>query len=256
MARPVPGKTWIAEKAIHEMLREGKRCWYASPLKALIQRQVGRVRRLFENITWASSRATHEGKHGRPISWDDGDPPNQLTTHAEGRPAFDLVSSMRPTISGDEERAWSGRDHDLPAGPGNLPAFYATIENDARSPPGSRPAQQECAVIEERRRPFPSTRLFLHPTGRSCPFSTGRRLYGRWSVRPATGQTETGGRGISRPTRDFLRALKHFNLLRIFFPPVERAECDNASKSCRNITRPSSFEFEELLQELIDRTAS
>ncbi|HNS55406.1 MAG TPA: DEAD/DEAH box helicase, partial [Syntrophales bacterium] len=35
MAPTGSGKTWIAEQAIQEMLREGKRCWYASPLKAL-----------------------------------------------------------------------------------------------------------------------------------------------------------------------------------------------------------------------------
>lgn len=41
------GKTWIAERAMENFLREGKTCWYTTPLKALSNQKYENFRRLF-----------------------------------------------------------------------------------------------------------------------------------------------------------------------------------------------------------------
>jgi len=259
MAPTGSGKTWIAEKAIHEMLREGKRCWYASPLKALSNAKWVEFGDLFENINVGILTGDTKENTDAPIIVGTTEIlRNQLyDAMHEGRDLpFDLVILDEAHYLGDEERGvvWEEIMIYLPARV-NLLLLSATIENGREIAAWLESLRnKKCAVIEERRRPVPLYPLFLHPTGRLMPFLDKRRLYGRVEqfVRER-GKQKRGGRGIP-PYGEILRALKHFNLLPAIFFLQSRAECDNALKSCRNITRPSSFEFEELLQALIDRT--
>jgi len=259
MAPTGSGKTWIAEQAIRKMLREGKRCWYASPLKALSNAKWVEFGDLFEDINVGILTGdTKENTDAPVIVGTTEILRNQLyDAMREGRDLpFDLVILDEAHYLGDEERGvvWEEVMIYLPARV-NLLLLSATIENGREIAAWLEGLRgKPCAVTEERRRPVPLYPLFLHPSGRLMPFLSKRRLYGRVEqFARERGKQARGGRGIP-PYGEILRALRHFNLLPAIFFLQSRAECDNALKSCRQITRPSSFEFEESLQELIDRT--
>ncbi len=259
MAPTGSGKTWIAEQAIQKMLREGKRCWYASPLKALSNSKWVEFGNLFESMNVGILTGdTKENTDAPVIVGTTEILRNQLyDTMHEGRDLpFDLVILDEAHYLGDEERGvvWEEIMIYLPARV-NLLLLSATIENGreiAAWLEGLR--SKKCVVVEERRRPVPLYPLFLHPSGRLMPFLNKRRFYDRVEqFARERGKQQRGGRGFT-PYGEIVRALRHFNLLPAIFFLQSRAECDNALKSCRQITRPANAEFDDALQELIDLT--
>ncbi len=259
MAPTGSGKTWIAEQAIQAMLREGKHCWYASPLKALSNAKWVEFGDRFESMNVGILTGDTKENTDAPIIVGTTEILRNQFYDAmhEGRDLpFDLVILDEAHYLGDEERGvvWEEIMIYLPARV-NLLLLSATIENGRQIAAWLEGLRQKpCVVVEERRRPVPLYPLFLHPSGRLMPFLNKRRLYGRVEqfVRER-GKNRRSGRGIP-PYGEIIRVLRHFNLLPAIFFLQSRAECDNALKSCRHIARPADFEFDEALQELIDRT--
>jgi len=259
MAPTGSGKTWIAEQAIQEMLREGKRCWYASPLKALSNAKWVEFGDRFESMNVGILTGdTKENTDAPVIVGTTEILRNQLyDAMHEGRDLpFDLVILDEAHYLGDEERGvvWEEIMIYLPARV-NLLLLSATIENGRQIAAWLEGLRRKpCVVIEERRRPVPLYPLFLHPSGRLMPFLNKRRFFGRVEqfVRER-GKHRRGGRGIP-PYGEIIRVLRHFNLLPAIFFLQSRAECDSALKSCRAAGRPADGGFDEALRELIDRT--
>jgi ATP-dependent RNA helicase HelY len=259
MAPTGSGKTWIAEQAIREMLQEGKRCWYASPLKALSNAKWVEFGDIFDSMNVGILTGDTKENTEAPVIVGTTE---ILRNHLydamhEGRDLpFDLVILDEAHYLGDEDRGvvWEEIMIYLPARV-NLLLLSATIENGREIAAWLETLRgKPCVVIEERRRPVPLYPLFLHPSGRLMPFLDKRRIYGRVeSFVQERGKRQHGGRGAT-PYGEILRVLKNFNLLPAIFFLQSRAECDNALKSFRHGTLPSSFEFEESLRELIDRT--
>ena len=259
MAPTGSGKTWIAEQAIQEVLREGKRCWYASPLKALSNAKWVEFGDRFESMNVGILTGdTKENTDAPVIVGTTEILRNQLyDAMHEGRDLpFDLVILDEAHYLGDEERGvvWEEIMIYLPVRV-NLLLLSATIENGreiAAWLEGLR--RKPCTVIEERRRPVPLYPLFLHPSGRLMPFLNKRRLFGgvEQFVRER-GARKRGGRRIP-PYGEILRVLRQFNLLPAIFFLQSRAECDSALKSCRPVAAPPDEGFEEALREQIERT--
>ncbi|HQM90934.1 MAG TPA: DEAD/DEAH box helicase [Syntrophales bacterium] len=259
MAPTGSGKTWIAEQAILDVLRDGKRCWYASPLKALSNAKWVEFGDRFESMNVGILTGdTKENTDAPVIVGTTEILRNQLyDAMHEGRDLpFDLVILDEAHYLGDEERGvvWEEIMIYLPVRV-TLLLLSATIENGreiAAWLEGLR--RKPCTVIEERRRPVPLYPLFLHPSGRLMPFLDKRRLFGRVEqFARQRGRPNKGGRGIP-PYGEIVRALRHFDLLPAIFFLQSRAECDSALKSCRASTEPTEPGFEEALRELIDRT--
>ena len=259
MAPTGSGKTWIAEQAIQEVLREGKRCWYASPLKALSNAKWVEFGDRFESMNVGILTGdTKENTDAPVIVGTTEILRNQLyDAMHEGRDLpFDLVILDEAHYLGDEERGvvWEEIMIYLPVRV-NLLLLSATIENGreiAAWLEGLR--RKPCTVIEERRRPVPLYPLFLHPSGRLMPFLNKRRLFGgvEQFVRER-GARKRGGRRVP-PYGEILRVLRQFNLLPAIFFLQSRAECDSALKSCRPVAAPPDEGFEEALREQIERT--
>lgn len=259
MAPTGSGKTWIAEQAIQKMLREGKRCWYASPLKALSNAKWVEFGDRFESMNVGILTGdTKENTDAPVIVGTTEILRNQLyDAMHEGRDLpFDLVILDEAHYLGDEERGvvWEEIMIYLPVRV-NLLLLSATIENGREIAAWLESLRRKpCTVIEERRRPVPLYPLFLDPSGRIMPFLNKRRLFGR--VEPFTrerGAQKRGGRRVP-PYGEILRVLRHFNLLPAIFFLQSRAECDNALKSCRPVAAPPDDGFEDALREQIDRT--
>jgi len=259
MAPTGSGKTWIAEQAIQEVLREGRRCWYASPLKALSNAKWVEFGDRFESMNVGILTGdTKENTDAPVIVGTTEILRNQLyDAMHEGRDLpFDLVILDEAHYLGDEERGvvWEEIMIYLPVRV-NLLLLSATIENGreiAAWLEGLR--RKPCRVIEERRRPVPLYPLFLHPSGRLMPFLNKRRLFGgvEQFVRER-GARKRGGRRVP-PYGEILRVLRQFNLLPAIFFLQSRAECDSALKSCRPVAAPPDEGFEEALREQIERT--
>jgi superfamily II RNA helicase len=259
MAPTGSGKTWIAEQAIHEMLIAGKRCWYASPLKALSNAKWVEFGDRFESMNVGILTGDTKENIDAPVIVGTTEIlRNQLyDSMHEGRDLpFDLVILDEAHYLGDEERGvvWEEIMIYLPARV-NLLLLSATIENGREIAAWLEGLRgKPCTVVEERRRPVPLYPLFLHPSGRLMPFLNKRRLFGRVEqFARERGKQQRGGRGVP-PYGEIIRALRQFDLLPAIFFLQSRAECDNALKSCRPIARPLNAEFEETLQEQVDRT--
>ena len=208
MAPTGSGKTWIAEKAIQKMLREGKRCWYASPLKALSNAKWVEFGDIFESMNVGILTGdTKENTDAPVIVGTTEILRNQLyDTMHEGRDLpFDLVILDEAHYLGDEERGvvWEEIMIYLPARV-NLLLLSATIENGreiAAWLEGLR--SKQCVVIEEKRRPVPLYPLFLHPSGRLMPFP--RQTQTLWpcgAVCPRAGEAAARGPGAHALRRD------------------------------------------------------
>jgi len=258
MAPTGSGKTWIAEQAIHQMLMAGKRCWYASPLKALSNAKWVEFGDRFESMNVGILTGdTKENTDAPVIVGTTEILRNQLyDSMHEGRDLpIDLVILDEAHYLGDEERGvvWEEIMIYLPARV-NLLLLSATIENGREIAAWLEGLRgKSCVVVEERRRPVPLYPLFLHPSGRLMPFLNKRKLFGRVEPFAREKGKQRSGRGAP-PYGEIIRALRQFDLLPAIFFLQSRAECDNALRSCRPITHPSSLEFEESLQEILDRT--
>lgn len=258
MAPTGSGKTWIAEQAIRHVFAQGKRCWYASPLKALT------------NAKWVEF-GDHFDPHNVGILTGDtkenADAPIIVgTTEILRNQLYDAMYEVRDLdcdlvildeahFLGDAERGvvWEEIMIYLPARI-NLLLLSATIENGREIAAwlgGLR--RKECVVIEERKRPVPLFPLFLHPSGRILPFVEKKRLHRK--VEPFIGEKNKKHllSGKTPPYAEIMRVLRKYRLLPAIFFLQSRSACDAALSHFRGEPVPPDAAFQEDLRGLLER---
>ena len=258
MAPTGSGKTWIAEQAIRHIFEQGKRCWYASPLKALT------------NAKWVEFGDHFDPQNVGILTGDtkeNADAPiivgtteilrNQLydAMYQVQDLNCDLVILDEAHFLGDAERGvvWEEIMIYLPARI-NLLLLSATIENGREIAAwlgGLR--RKECVVVEEKRRPVPLYPLFLHPTGRVLPFLEKRRLHRKVEPFISDKKTKHLLSGKTPPYGEIMKVLKKYRLLPAIFFLQSRAACDGAVSQFRAEPSPPDTAFEDDLLELLER---
>ncbi|MEA1935852.1 MAG: DEAD/DEAH box helicase, partial [Thermodesulfobacteriota bacterium] len=247
MAPTGAGKTWIAEEAISHTFEKGRRCWYASPLKALTNSKWVEFGHRFgsENVGILTGD-TKENVDAPIVVGTTEILRNQLydVMHRGEDLNCDLVILDEAHFLGDEERGvvWEEVMIYLPVRV-NLLMLSATVGNGHEISAWLRSMRgKECLVIKEDKRPVPLYPLFLHPSGKIKPYLDKKKLFSK--VRHFT-EDESNRRHRRThklsPFGEIIRVLKKFNLLPAIFFLKSRSECDAALDTCR----PSSKNDEE-----------
>jgi len=233
------GKTWIASRAIEQMLSREMRTWYASPLKALSNSLYNEFRREFgPQKVGILTGDRKENPDARIIVGTTEILRNQLydAMHQNVNIQTDLVILDEAHYLSDPDRGvvWEEVLIYLPSRV-RLLLLSATIPN----------AEEICEWLEENReisnyvvrahkRPVPLEMLFFLPDGEIVPLGGKRGLTAKVSKFLST-HTGRGGRPRGYKKVDFgyvIKCLREFNLLPAIFFLKSRADCDSALFSC------------------------
>jgi superfamily II RNA helicase len=254
------GKTWIAQEAIRSIYSRGRRCWYASPLKALTNAKWVEFGGIFgEGQVGILTGDTKENADAPIIVGTTEILRNQLydVMHRGQDLDCDLVILDEAHFLGDPDRGvvWEEILIYLPARV-NVLMLSATIGNAeeiARWLMSIR--QKPCALIREEKRPVPLYPLFLHPSGRIMPYLEKGKLYGRLAQFAAERSRTQGRRGAQPRFGEIIGVLERFHLLPAIFFLKSRSDCDVALKSCGKDANPvenDSFGYD--LEEQLSRS--
>jgi len=234
------GKTWIAVQAMRRILQEGKRAWYASPLKAL------------SNSKYHEFAAEFGQDHVGVLTGDrkeNTDAPiivgtteilrNQLYDAMAQSSDFkaDLVVLDEAHYLGDQERGvvWEEVMIYLPARV-RLLMLSATICNDYEIAAWLTSIRQHpCAVVHSDRRPVPLHPLYLLPDGELVLLSEGDKIHPRIERYIKLQKALKSERFRTHVSYgDILTVLSRFKLLPAIFFLKSRAECNNALAACKH----------------------
>lgn len=261
------GKTWIAVEAIRSMRAQGKRAWYASPLKALTNAKLVEFAEIFGNDQVGILTGDRKEKPDAPIIVGTTEIlRNQLYDAMNfGYPLdTDLVVLDEAHFMGDRERGvvWEEIMIYLPR---RIPLLLlsATIGNaDLISDWLATIRERPCALVTAEKRPVPLIHLFLHPSGLLLPLTVmgkgGKRRRLHKKIASYLDQRRPpflAPPGKLPPFDEILKVLKRYRLLPALFFLKSRADCDGAVQICRH-KPPLDKEREEKLKarvaELID----
>jgi superfamily II RNA helicase len=251
------GKTWIAIEAIKGCLSQGRRAWYASPLKALSNSKFSELSVEFgEEMVGILTGDRKENTDAPVIVGTTEILRNQLyDAMSEGTNVeTDLVVLDEAHYLGDQERGvvWEEVLIYLP-GRVKLLLLSATIQNSdeiARWLAEIRGGPCEVVISEER--PVPLYPLFMFPHGEIVPLSGSSGLYHQISNFL---KDSSHKRHLKRGSRvsfgQIISTLRTWNLLPAIFFLKSRADCDNALLSCfipgENRNREKERSFQESL---------
>ncbi len=248
------GKTWIASQAISAVLSQGRRSWYASPLKAL------------SNSIYLQFRREFGAEHCGILTGDRKENPtapiivgtteilrNQLYDAMQTGATIgaDLVILDEVHYLSDPDRGvvWEEVLIYLPVRV-RLLLLSATISNAEEIASWLEEIRgQPTRVIRATERPVPLETLFLFPDGLLSP------LGGRKGLAPRVKKFESSpsaraGRGFRSPAfGEIIKILREFDLLPAIFFLKSRADCDKALRSCSRTVkaRKSKEEMKKLL---------
>jgi superfamily II RNA helicase len=235
------GKTWIAEKAIDGIFKNGGRAWYASPLKALSNAKYAEFSEIFGAENLGILTGDRKENPDAPIIVGTTEIlRNQLydAMHEGTILNTDFVVLDEAHFLGDPDRGvvWEEIMIYLPV---RIPILMlsATIGN-AREIASwlSSIRDRTCYVIEEKSRPVPLYPLFFHPSGMLLPLLSmkepkqRKRVIGKKvaafvkSKHPPT----LAPPGRLPPFGKILRVLRRYRLLPAIFFLKSRADCDQA----------------------------
>jgi len=233
------GKTWIASRAIEQMLEKGMRTWYASPLKALSNSLYNEFCREFgSQAVGILTGDRKENPEARIIVGTTEILRNQLydAMHRNIDIQTDLVILDEAHYLSDPDRGvvWEEVLIYLPPRV-RLLLLSATITN----------AEEICEWLEENRgtsnrvvradkRPVPLEMLFFLPDGEIVPLGGKQGLNGKVK-RFLSAHTGKGGRPRGYKKVEFgfiIKCLRELNLLPAIFFLKSRADCDTALFSC------------------------
>ncbi len=222
------GKTWIAERAIEQILAAGGTAWYTTPLKALSNQKFHRFQRLFEAERVGLLTGERRIRPQAPVvvatteilrnALYDG----QLTPH--------LAVLDEAHYLGDPERgvAW---EEILMLAPSDtrLLLLSATLQNVADLAEWlGRVRGRAPAVVREEERPVPLRRILHDARGHLLPESLADRLRG--------GERRRGWLATALSQLDESRLLPAI----LFFP--SRRECDEAVRELSAVRGPGEEE--------------
>ena len=237
------GKTWIAERAIDRVLKEGGKSWYASPLKALSNTKYSEFSQIFGPENVGILTGDRKEKPDAPVIVGTTEIlRNQLydAMYQGVTLLTDFVVLDEAHFLGDVDRGvvWEEIMIYLPS---RIPLLLlsATIGNAKDIAKWlSTIRLKECIVVEETQRPVPLHPLFFHPSGTLFPLvSRGSQKKGRLSKKVASFVSGSRGLFLSPPHKlppfgDILSVLKKYRLLPAIFFLKSRADCDNALDLC------------------------
>lgn len=260
------GKTWIAEQVIAAMRKEGKKTWYASPLKALSNSIYELFSGMFGDENTGILTGDRKENPNAPIIIGTTEIlRNQLydSMYSGEDLDTDFVILDEAHFLGDEERGvvWEETMIYLPK---RIPILMlsATIGNpDQIAAWLSAIREKPCRVVRETNRPVRLYPLFLHPSGTLFPL-----------LRESSG---TGPRGLYKRIHDFIKArvqmapahrlppmneilnvLRKYNLLPAIFFMKSRSDCDKALELCDDRDKTADPVRQQHLEERIERLVS
>ncbi len=224
------GKTWIAEEAIREGLREGRTAWYTTPLKALSNQKYRRFCTLYGTDRVGLLTGERRIQPQAPVIVAT----TEILRNAlyEGTIAPDLVVLDEAHYLSDPERGTAWEEVILYAPPTTrlllLSATLPNIEELAdwmEEVRGRRPV-----IVEEHHRPVPLVAIAADGLGRLLPLELAHRM----------AREERAPDWIRR----VVRSLEEAGLLPaiLFFPT--RRECDEAVRQLS--ARPAPQEEERV----------
>ncbi len=252
------GKTWIAEKAIQNILKKGGHCWYASPLKALTNSKWIEFGEAFgpENVGILTGDMKENAEASIIVGTTEILRNHLYDAMRRGEDLdFDLVILDEAHYLGDSDRGvvWEEIMIYLPARV-NLLLLSATVGNSREIAQWLGAIRnKQCTVVEEQKRPVPLYPLFMHPAGRLMPLLNRKRLYEKIaSSLPKNGLD--GSRNRPYPFGDLIEILRKFDLLPAIFFLKSREECNRAVSSCKtNSTRKDEESFRGDMDDILER---
>lgn len=234
------GKTWIAVQAMKQVLNEGRRAWYASPLKALSNSKYHEFASEFgQEYVGILTGDRKENAEAPIIVGTTEILRNQLYDAMALGSDFkaDLVVLDEAHYLGDRERGvvWEEVMIYLPARV-RLLLLSATIRNAHEIAAWlSSIREHTCAVVQSECRPVPLHPLYLLPDGELVLLSEGGRINPRIDHYLKIQKALKSDRMRTRVSYgDILLALARFNLLPAIFFLKSRVECNNALTACRH----------------------
>ena len=254
------GKTWIAAQAIKEMLTNGRRSWYASPLKALSNSKYQEFGEEFgkENVGILTGDRK-ENTDAKIIVGTTEILRNHLydSMHTgEDFPA-DLVIMDEAHYLGDIDRGvvWEEVMIYLPARV-RLLLLSATIQNDKEIAQWlSAIRKTPCTVVHHEKRPVPIYPLYLFPNGEIVPLSGFDGISPKIRDFLVHSQGDKFRRSSSGrlPYGRILDALGTFNLLPAIFFLKSRDDCNSAVFTCghRELSTERRQALDQRISELL-----
>ena len=249
------GKTWIAVQAMKEMLAQGKRSWYASPLKALSNSKYQEFSEEFgaEHVGILTGDRK-ENTDARIIVGTTEILRNHLydSMHTgEDFPA-DLVVMDEAHYLGDMDRGvvWEEVMIYLPRRV-RLLLLSATIQNDREIAQWLAIIRKSrCDVVHYEKRPVPIYPLYLFPTGEIVPLSGFDGITPKIRDFLVHSQGDRFRRASQHlPFGRILDAMEEFNLLPAIFFLKSREDCNNAVLTCAH--RQTSAKRSRLMEERV-----
>jgi len=233
------GKTWIAVQAMKRLLSEGKRVWYASPLKALSNSKYHEFEAEFgaENV----GVLTGDRKENTKASIVVGTTEilrNQLYDAMGNSADFkaDLVVFDEAHYLGDADRGvvWEEVMIYLPTRV-RLLLLSATIRNDHEIASWLEHIRKHpCSVVHSDKRPVPIYPLYLLPNGEMVPLSGLNGVTSKIdNFLKRTQKYRFRGSHNTIPYGNILNALDKFNLLPAVFFLKSRYDCNSALMACK-----------------------
>ena len=238
------GKTWIAEEAIRRFILEGKKSWYASPLKALSNSKYDEFSKIFsQNTVGILTGDRKENPDAEIVIGTTEILRNQLyDAMYEGHSiSADFVILDEAHFLGDEDRGvvWEEIIIYLPP---RVPILMlsATIGNAHEIAQWiSSIRLRKCMVVEAFKRPVPLYPLFLHPSGTLLPLLADQNAKGKTrlskKVKSYVNSKSPPVMALPRklpPFGDIIRVLKKYRLLPAIFFLKSRSDCDQAIELC------------------------
>jgi len=256
------GKTWIAEKAIDRIFRQGGKSWYASPLKALTNSKHAEFSKIFGSENIGILTGDRKQNPYAPIIVGTTEIlRNQLYDamyHGRNLSA-DLVILDEAHFLGDVDRGvvWEEIMIYLPA---RIPLLLlsATIGN-AKQLAGwlSSIRSKKCVIIEETKRPVPLFPLFFHPSGTLFPLTAEgeikrkKRIYKKVLnyINKKFPPLLVSPRQLP-PFGEIIRVLRKYRLLPAIFFLKSRADCDKALDICIENLLKDSYRKERIIEHI------
>jgi ATP-dependent RNA helicase HelY len=228
------GKTWIAQEGIRGYLDRGRRCWYASPLKALSNSKFAEFSAVFGTQNVGILTGDRKENPDAPLIVGTTEIlRNQLyDAMMEGQDILiDLAVIDEAHYLNDADRGvvWEEVLIYLPARV-RLLLLSATVGNSEEIRHWLETIRDvRCHVVESKKRPVPLHFLFLFPDGEISPLANRR------GILPKIRKFLTV-HGPSRPRRFavpprfgwVIEQLRTWDLLPAIFFLKSRADCDHA----------------------------
>jgi superfamily II RNA helicase len=229
------GKTWIAERAMEQVLARGGAAWYTTPLKALSNQKFHRFQALYGVERVGLLTGERRVRPQAPVIVAT----TEILRNAlyDGRLSLDLAVLDEAHYLGDPERGVVWEEILMFAPPATrLLLLSATLQNvDDLAAWLARVRGHPPAVIRETERPVPLRLVLMHAQGNLLPEHLAPRVRG--------GERRRGWLPVALRELDQARLLPAI----LFFP--SRRECDEAVRELSAVRGPGEEQRRSALRE-------